>query len=87
MHVYATFLCATTVGDAKGHRLCVESFCEASAVWVLYRRAKAHLALDEHDRASEDLTLALSQPMDKLIVSELEKLRKQKGSALQVVGR
>ena len=54
-------------------------------VKALYRRAKAHLALDEYDRASEDLTLALTRaPADKLIVNELEKLRKQKGSALQV---
>ena len=54
-------------------------------VKALYRRAKAHLALDEYDRALEDLTQALScAPTDKLIMNEMERLRKQKGSALQV---
>ena len=48
-------------------------------VKALYRRAKAHLALDEYDRALEDLTQALScAPTDKLIMNEMERLRKQK---------
>ena len=80
-------LCYYRMGEMRKAIACASKVLAKHPLYgkALYRRAKAHLALDEYDRASEDLTLALScSPMDKLIMSELEKLRKQKGSALQV---